>query len=235
MLNTVLFDLDGSLLPMNQAEFTKAYVSRLAMRLASRGYDPKRVAEALWLGVGAMVKSTGELTNEETFWRVFENALGAGIRGETALFEDFYKGEFQQIASVTFPSPLVPSLIAALKERGLRLVLATNPFFPKIATDSRIRWAGLSPEDFAHVTYYENSHFCKPNPLYYREIANTLSLLPENCLMVGNDVEEDMMARELGFDVFLLTDCLLNPKEKDISAYPNGNFGALLSHIEKLL
>lgn len=235
MLNTVLFDLDGTLLPLNQAEFTKAYVTRLSMRLASLGYDPKAVAEALWLGVGAMVKGAGETTNEETFWRVFENALGAGIREKAAFFEDFYRGEFQEIATITSPSPLVPSLIATLKKKGLRLVLATNPFFPKIATDSRIRWAGLSPDDFCHVTYYENSHFCKPNPLYYKEIASTLSLSPEACLMVGNDVEEDMMSRELGFDVFLLTDCILNPKGKDISAYPNGDFHALTAYIEAKL
>jgi len=31
---------------------------------------------------------------------------------------------------------------------GFRVALATNPIFPAIATEKRIRWAGLTPEDF---------------------------------------------------------------------------------------
>ncbi|MBQ8907078.1 MAG: HAD family hydrolase [Clostridia bacterium] len=235
MLKTVLFDLDGSLLPMNQAAFTKEYTTRLARRLASRGYSPEGVVKSLWHGVGAMVKNTGELTNEEIFWAVFEKELGPAIRNESALFDDFYKNEFQEVIAVTSPSPQVPPLVAALKERGLRLVLATNPFFPRVATESRIRWAGLSPSDFSHVTYYENSHFCKPNPLYYREIEGVCGISPDTAIMVGNDVEEDMMARELGYRVFLLTDCLLNPKERDIATYPHGDFASLLAYIDTLL
>ena len=45
----------------------------------------------------------------------------------------------------------------AVKELGLRAVLATNPIFPAVATRSRIRWAGLEPEDFELCTTYENS------------------------------------------------------------------------------
>ena len=49
--------------------------------------------------------------------------------------------------------------------------------------------------------------------------------------MVGNDVGEDMIARDLGMQVFLLTDCLINRKEKDISVYPNGSFDELMDYI----
>ena len=49
-----------------------------------------------------------------------------------------------------------------------------------------------------------------------------------------NDVCEDMIARELGMHVFLLTDCLINKDNADISIYPNGNFDALLHYIKKL-
>ena len=235
MLTTLLFDLDGSLLPMNQEEFTKAYAMRLAQKLAENGYDPSLVVKSLWKGVGAMVQNTGEKTNEAVFWRVFTEALGPEIAEKTALFEDFYRNEFQKIIAVTSPSPKVRALIDTLKAKNLRLVLATNPFFPKVATDSRIRWAGLEPEDFSYITYYENSHFCKPNPRYYAEIASACGLSPEECLMVGNDVEEDMMAKDLGFKVFLLTSCILNPKERDVSLYPRGDFDALLAYIDALL
>ena len=39
--------------------------------------------------------------------------------------------------------------------------------------------------------------------------------------MVGNDVKEDMVARKLGMDVFLITDCLINPNNEDIEQFPH--------------
>ena len=117
---------------------------------------------------------------------------------------------------------------------GFDLILATNPIFPAIATQSRIRWAGMLPEDFRLVTTYENSHFCKPNPNYYRQILHNLNLQPEECLMVGNDVAEDMVARELGMKVFLLTDCLINRKNLPTDSYPQGSFEALMDYIQTL-
>ena len=115
-----------------------------------------------------------------------------------------------------------------------RVALATNPLFPAVATLSRIQWAGLNPEDFELVTTYENSRFCKPNPDYYREILGKLKLDGEECLMVGNDVGEDMIARRLGMKVFLLTDCLINKDNADISQFPNGSFPELLHYIRSL-
>ena len=110
----------------------------------------------------------------------------------------------------------------------MKPVLATNPLFPAIATRQRIRWAGLEPEDFQFVTTYENSRFCKPNPEYYRDLLDKLGKDPESCLMVGNDVDEDMIpARAVGMEVFLLTDCLLNRSGADISSYPQGGFTEL--------
>ena len=52
--------------------------------------------------------------------------------------------------------------------------------------------------------------------------------------MVGNDVKEDMIAESLGMKVFLLTDCLINKEEKDISVYPNGDLNALLAYVDTL-
>ena len=121
-----------------------------------------------------------------------------------------------------------------LKARGYRVALATNPIFPHVATEHRIRWAGLTPEDFEIYTTYETSTFCKPNPAYYLEVARSLGAAPEECLMVGNDANEDMAARALGMDVFLLTDCLINTKNRDISVYLQGDFAALNAYLDRL-
>ena len=124
--------------------------------------------------------------------------------------------------------PKAAETVRALKEKGFRVALATNPIFPQIATAQRIRWTGLTPEDFELFTTYENSHFCKPNLSYYEEVLERLGVTPQECLMVGNDVSEDMIAEKLGMKVFLLTDCLINKEDKDISVYPSGSFEQLL-------
>ena len=117
----------------------------------------------------------------------------------------------------------------------IKIVLATNPLFPQMATVNRIRWAGMSPEDFCLVTTYENSHYCKPNPKYYMEILEKIGCQPEECIMVGNDVTEDMMTKEMGMKVFLLTDCLINKENKDISKYPHGSFQELREFLKQYM
>jgi len=91
-----------------------------------------------------------------------------------------------------------------------------------------------SVEDFELCTTYENIGYSKPNPLYYTELAKRIGVEPSECLMVGNDVSEDMVAKNVGMQVFLLTDCLLNKKKEDISGYPQGGFRELMNYLEAL-
>lgn len=235
MITTVFFDLDGTLLPMDQDVFIEGYIGGMAKKMAPHGYAPKALAKALWAGTGAMVKNDGSRCNDAVFWEVFSAGLGRDARQDEGLFEEFYRTEFQNVKDLCGFDPRAAKIIGFLKEKGLRLVLATNPLFPAIATHSRVRWAGLQPEDFVHITTYENASRCKPNPDYYREILDKLNLSAEQCLMVGNDVAEDMVARQLGMQVFLLTDCLINKHDEDISRYPHGSFPELRAYLEQVL
>lgn len=231
MLQAILFDLDGTLLPMDQEVFVKDYLGRMAKILSPYGYEPEKLVKAIWAGTGAMVKNDGSAINEEIFWSVFNGILEKNARDDEALFEKFYRTEFQKSKNVCGFCPEAARAIQKIKSMGYRVALATNPLFPAVATCSRIRWAGLQPNDFELVTTYENSRFCKPNPDYYREILGKLDLDGSECLMVGNDVGEDMIARKLGMQVFLLTDCLINRGNEDISQFPNGSFAELLRYL----
>jgi len=233
-LTTVLFDLDGTLLPLEQDEFVRDYFTRLAQKLQPHGYDPKTLLPALTEATGAMMKNPGPHTNEQVFWTVFTARLGEGVRQDLSLFEDFYRSEFQQVRSVCGFDPAAGETVRELKRRGYRVALATSPLFPSIATESRIRWAGLEPEEFELFTTYEDYHCCKPNPDYYREVCANLGVQPEECLMVGNDALEDMIAETLGMRVFLLTDHLLNRDGRDISAYPQGSYPELMDLIRRI-
>jgi len=233
-LTTVLFDLDGTLLPMDQDQFTRAYFKLLAARLAPLGYEPAKLVDSIWAGTAAMVKNDGGCVNEEAFWRVFAGIYGEESLKDRAEIDSFYSREFNQAQAACGFQPAAREVVELLKGRKT-VVLATNPIFPAVATESRIRWAGLSPEDFALYTTYENARYCKPNLKYYEEILDKLGRRPEECLMVGNDVAEDMVARKLGMGVFLVTDCLLNRDGEDISAYPHGGFPELKAYLQTIL
>ena len=234
-MKTVMFDLDGTLLPMDQDVFVNGYFKFLAAKMAPHGYEPEKLIRAIWGGTAAMVRNDGSCLNEEAFWRYFTGVYGEGARADMPLFEEFYANEFQQARQFCGFSPKAAEAVALVKARGARPVLATNPLFPAVATESRIRWAGLDPADFALYTTYENIGCCKPNPAYYEEILRRLDAAPEDCRMIGNDVGEDMVAGTLGIRTFLLTDCLINRDGADISRWPHGGFDELLSWLEEEL
>ncbi len=231
MLKTIFFDLDGTLLPMDQEVFANSYFQHLAAKMQPLGYEPNTLIKGVWAGTEAMVKNNGACTNEEAFWHRFQELFGERAKNDRPVFDEYYRTDFQKVKEDCGFTPRAAETIGVLKAKGFQLVLATNPIFPATATESRIRWAGLQPSDFMLYTTYENAHFCKPNPLYYREIVERLALDPTECLMVGNDVEEDMIAGTLGMQVFLLTDCLINRKNTDLAAYPHGSFDDLLAFI----
>lgn len=233
-ITTVLFDLDGTLLPMDQDLFAMTYLKGLAKRAAPAGYDPKAFTDAVWKGTEAMIRNDGSCLNETRFWQTFTSLMGEKALADIPLFDAYYREDFDSVRAVCGFQPAAREIIDLVKAKGLTPVLATNPFFPAIATQKRVRWAGLEPEDFACITTYENSCFCKPNPNYYRELLEKLQLTPEECVMIGNDAYEDTAAAQLGIPVFLLTDCLLNKKNLDYSQYPHGGIPKLKAFIENL-
>ena len=234
-IKAVLFDLDGTLLPMDQELFTKAYFKGLAAHLAPLGYEPQALIDAIWKGTIAMIKNDGAQTNEVTFWNAFAGIFGEKVRHDEPEFDKFYRTGFSSVKDVCGFSQKAAEIVHSLRKQGIKVVLATNPIFPRIATENRMRWAGLEPSDFEFFTTYENTSYCKPNLSYYKDIVSRLGVAPHECIMVGNDVGDDMIAKELGMKVFLLTDNLINKDGVDISQYPNGNFDELCAYIQKAL
>lgn len=231
MMKTILFDLDGTLLPMDMDQFVASYFKLLVRKVAPLGYDPEQLIAGIWAGTAAMVKNDGSSVNEEAFWKKFTSLFGEKAERDRPVFEEFYRVDFQKAKRFCGFTEKAAQTVRILKEKGYGLVLATNPLFPKVATESRVNWAGLSVGDFLYYTTYENCHYCKPNPKYYEELVTRLSLDPKECLMVGNDVEEDMIAETLGMQVFLLTDCLINKKNAPLDRYPQGGFDELLAFL----
>lgn len=229
MINTILFDLDGTLLPMDYDTFTKGYFKGLVGKLAPCGYEPQKIVDSVWRGTAAMVKNDGSCTNMEAFWEIF-SAMNPEYwdPAHMELTDTFYTNEFHAAKKYTGENPLAKPLIESLKAEGLHVVLATNPLFPKVGIESRLNWIGLTCDDFELVTTYENMHFCKPNPKYYEEILGMIGKKPEECLMVGNNTDEDCAAATAtGLKTILVTNCLINESCTPIATYTNTTFADL--------
>ena len=223
----ILFDLDGTLLPMDQDRFTDYYFGCLAQWMSPYGFEPQALIKAVWKGTAAMVANDGSRTNEERFWEVFDAQFETPASENYKHFLEFYEQGFAGARKATGFSPRAAETVHRLKAAGYRVALATNPLFPRIATEQRIRWAGLEPEDFELYTTYETSRTCKPNPQYYVEVAESLGVRPQDCIMIGNDADEDVPAATVGMKVFLLTDSLLNRRNLPLDEIPHGGYDEL--------
>ena len=229
-ITTILFDLDGTLLPLEQDKFTKECFNKMHKKLSPLGYS----MDDLYDCMKAMTSNDGTKTNEQALMdKVFE------IRGEKAeseehLFNEFYAHDFDEIKNVCGFDGRANEVVKKLKEQGFVVAIATNPLFPRVATEKRISWAGLDLADFNLVSTYEDFHYSKPDVRFYEEFAKKLGVKPEECLMVGNDAVEDMVAEKVGMKVFLLTDCLICDEKTNIEYYQKGNFDDFLKFVDRL-
>ncbi len=125
-------------------------------------------------------------------------------------FDRFYVTDFPKLQIHTHRKPAARPLVQKAFDRGLKVVIATNPMFPIYAIIERMRWAGVVDFPYDLITSYETMHFCKPHLQYYQEICDRIGVKPEEAMMVGNDVQDDMVAGKLGMKTFLVDEELLN-------------------------
>lgn len=234
MLNTILFDLDGTLVPFLQDEFIHDYFKALTVRLTPMGYKGEQLLDALWKGVAVMVENDGCVTNRQAFWERFTQEVGIQALALESIFEDFYAREFDTVRSVVREKTDRGPFIRMLREKGYGLVLATNPIFPAVAVETRLGWVGLRGGDFDHITTYENSRRSKPNPGYYRDILDHIGRRGEECLMAGNNPVDDMAALKAGISGYLVTDCIENPGDLPLEDYTHGSFRELEAYLAGL-
>lgn len=233
-IRAIFFDLDGTLLPMDQEEFTKGYFQELVKVLSPFGLEPKALVAAVWAGTKAMVRNDGILPNEEVFWNTFAACTGCDVAKVRPAADRFYIREFHHARAFTGENPLAVEAVRAAHAKGRRVVLASNPVFPRAGQLSRMSWVGLSAADFDAITSYETESYCKPNPAYYRTLCAACGLRPEECLMIGNDELEDAYAvTAAGLSVYLVTDCKIPSAEHPWNG-PSGTFAEMTAWLKTL-
>lgn len=234
MMNTVLFDLDGTLLPMDLDEFVKIYFGSLSKKFAQLGYDPEKILNGVVTGTKMMIKNDGSATNEEVFWKAFESITSITEKECEEDFTNFYHNEFTELAKYTKQSEQMREAVKILADKGYRLLLTTNPMFPKMAVEERVRWAGIDSNVFSMMTSYEYCHYTKPNVNYYKEVIENEQLVLEECMMVGNDAIEDGVIETLGIPLYLVTDHLINRNNEPLKSRWHGNSSEFLAFVKEL-
>jgi HAD superfamily hydrolase (TIGR01549 family) len=230
-LQALLLDLDDTLIDNSMDTFIPAYFRALKAFVAGV-VEPGRFIEELLNATRAMDHNDGAgPTNEEVFAAEFYPALGVPREEMESLLARFYNEAFPQLEPLTGRRPAAPKIVEWAKDRGLQVVIATNPLFPRTAIEQRMAWGGVGVDlfDYELVTCYENSHATKSSPAYFREIVESLGRQPGECLMVGDNWAWDVVrAGEAGIPSYWIASDGARPPEPAVDVVGQGNLELFL-------
>jgi FMN phosphatase YigB (HAD superfamily) len=201
MISAILFDLDDTLLASDIGRFLPAYLQSLG-KFLTPSLDPARLTDALMAGTKAMVRNDDpEITLQQAFDSVFFSMTGLDRARLAPDFDRFYREHYPLLADLTGRLELAPRAVECAFARRWKVAVATNPLFPLIAAEERLRWAGIDPASYPFdlVTAYETMHFAKPRPEFVAEVLGRIVAQPAEAVFIGNDPSEDIApARALG-------------------------------------
>lgn len=233
-MKAILFDLDGTLLPLDEKLFVDIYFTELSKVFSEYNIESNKLVEAIWTATHEIIKNDGKRTNEEAFWEKFKSIINIDLSNVKEVLEKFYANEFfTKLKKCSTENNLAKVAVNLAKKNGRKVVLATNPVFP-IDALVRLKWTGLDIDDFDYVTHYSNSSFSKPNPKYYLDLCEKLDVEPKDCLMIGNDERQDIFAASsAGMNCYLVTDYLYTYPECKVNC-EKGSFEDLIEKLKTL-
>lgn len=233
---TILFDLDGTLLPIDMDNFIKKYFKLLSGHFADL-YDPQHFVNVVNKATENMIKNNGSQTNQEAFTDKFFDLINLEKTNRKEIwnrFDTFYENIFPSLQKYFELDDKGRKIVEKAKEKDFNMVIATNPLFPRNAITARLEWIGLDPADFTYITSYEEMHFCKPNVGYYQEILEVIECESHNCVMVGNDMRDDMVAKKLGIKTFLIEDFKVERNDIEIQPDWQGTRNEIIDFLKNL-
>ncbi len=238
MLQALLLDLDDTLLGNSMSAFIPAYFRALTS-YAEDELPADLLIHELLRATAAMEANDGDgPTNEEAFAAAFYPAVGRERAELEPLFERFYEGEFSSLRGLTRTRPEARTLVEWAFAAGMKVVIATNPLFPRSAIEQRLEWAGVPPREFPYalVTSYELMHATKAHPAYYHEIVTALDLPATSCLMAGDTWQWDVVnATTAGLDAFWVTSSPSSVPDPAIPLAGAGGLEVLLAHLRTVV
>ncbi len=233
MIDTILFDLDGTLLPMDFDHFMKLYFYHIGEYFSDL-IEPKKLIGDILQATDYMARMKNDKTNEENFMEHFAGLIDGDIDVYKNRFNDFYINHFDFVQASTSPSSLMNQCVKILKEKGYTLCIATNPLFPRVANLRRLKWGNIDIDDFLYMSTFEQNKYNKPFIEYFQEVLDHIVKRPEDCLMVGNDLSDDLPAQKIGIKTYIITDHLLNKNNVENTADYIGDYQAFYDFVVTL-
>lgn len=205
MIETVLLDLDNTMVMFDETAFYLRYMERITPFFADL-VPADQFRDRLLQAIRDLRLNNGDITNRDQFLDVFCQDLDHRRHEIWQRYLDFYLSEYEKIPVQAARPDGLEQVLDQLAAWNLRLVVATNPIFPEIAQEKRMSWVGLDPARFSLTTHIDNMRFVKPRMEYYQQICAMISAAPDTCLMVGNDAVNDMVAGTAGLKTFMSTE-----------------------------
>lgn len=231
----LLFDLDGTLLPVEPGFFTGDYPEAAAPYFAEF-IEPRTFKQALFKSTWDMVNNLDpDLLNIDAFRISFERQVGAGWDRLWPVFEQFYSEGFPKLRSLVPESTIARKVVQECLDQGWEIVLATNALFPEAAVRERMRWCGVEDLPWKFISTLEAMHFCKPHIQYYQEIVDVAGLDPKRCIMIGNDMQEDIVVSRLGMKTILVEDFRIDRSEGGSSGALRPDMRGTLEQVPELV
>jgi FMN phosphatase YigB (HAD superfamily) len=195
-LRALLLDLDDTLISCPMDTFLPGYFGAIGEFMAE--LVPSDVfLPALMAASRVMNKNDGgPRSNEEVFAEAFYPLLPAPEAEVRARAERFYREGYPALRELITPRAAAPRIIEWALSRGLDVVVATNPMFPRTAIEQRLQWGDIDTQGIAWVTWMENCHATKSSPAYYRGILERIGRAPSEALMVGDNWAADIVCSD---------------------------------------
>ncbi len=233
MINTILFDLDGTLLPMDLRKFLKLYFYYMGEHF-NGWIHPEKLTNDILVSTDVMIQTNDGRTNSDIFMDHLETLIDGDIEAYKEHFTKYYETTFINAKASTYKNEEMVQAVELLIEKGYEIAVATNPLFPLRANIHRLNWAGMKPEWFSHITSFEENKHAKPFLQFYQEVLTKIGKEATECMMVGNDPFDDLPAGKLGMKTYLITDCLYNEKNLPLDADYIGSYHDFLRFVQDL-
>lgn len=233
-IKNLLIDLDGTLLQVKEMRARTEFTIRSLLWWKPYS-NPWRTIKALQKLVLAMKsKNSTNISNYARGIEAFAKEIRITEEEATTLLEKSLNDIFPKLDKYFSPVPGAKEFVNWASNH-YKLFLATNPLWPPEIVEMRVKWAGLKIDLFESYTHAKRMKFCKSYIEFYYELIEQNQLNPKNCLMIGDTLYEDGLAKNIGIDVFILSNkkklppITLNEKTKIGAQIWTGNYSNIQS------
>ena len=191
----IIFDLDGTLIDEDTTLFYKILFGELLKRFNMKfGVEKDVFVPAMHKTMVEMGNVDGSEPIASRFFKTLSELISIPESLTLAEFEEFFNNEFDKVLVAYKAKPTMAKVVQVLKEQGHRLIIATDPFLPKVAVDKKIEHCGLNIKDFHLVTYNADCNYVKTSPKFFEELFQRLHTNPKNAIVIGNTIPTDIPA-----------------------------------------